>query len=191
MQKVIFTILLVSFSLIEVMAQGNNNKNIFYSYNEFKNRSAKPNDARVKVYLNEFLGQNFITIKENGKKTKVSKDDLYGYSNENSVLTRIWKNAFYKLVEQGTIWIYYQERQLSGKGSQKPVREYYYSVNGESQIMPLTINNLKRTFPDNHFLHTLLDASFSGDQELSGYDSMENTYKINHLLTSIINIQNT
>ncbi|MFX8542996.1 hypothetical protein ABTM06_20020, partial [Acinetobacter baumannii] len=64
---------------------------------------------------------------------------------------------------------------------------FFYSTSGEGVIVPLTIMNLKRSFPDDHLFHNLLDAQFNNDRDLSSYDGFEKMYKINHLLKTTIN----
>ena len=48
--------------------------------------------------------------------------------------------------------------------------------------MPLTMENLKKAFPENHKFHDDLTAQFKNDKELMAYDSFHKKTKLNHLL---------
>jgi len=67
------------------------------------------------------------------------------------------------------------------KGTQR-VRTYFYSTHGKGEILPLTVHNLKRSFPENDLFHIYLDAQFRTDADLARYDSYSNKYKVNNLL---------
>ena len=89
-------------------------------------------------------------------------------------------------LEKGVIWIYYKEQTVQlGKGVKRE-RKYYYSVSGKDKIMPLTISNLKKSFPDKYTFHNFLDAQFRSDAELVLYNDMEKKYRVNHLLETTI-----
>jgi len=58
---------------------------------------------------------------------------------------------------------------------------YFISKTAGSKIIPLTLENLKNFYPDNHKSHDMLDVAFKSDAELSLYDTYHRTYKIKHL----------
>jgi hypothetical protein len=55
-------------------------------------------------------------------------------------------------------------------------------VRPDSQILSLTLENLKQSFPDNHRFHDMLDANFGAGQPLEQYDEFHKMFKINRLL---------
>jgi len=96
---------------------------------------------------------------------------------------RWYNKAAYQIVDTESFYIYYRyqsEEQIKGKGLIK-TDEYFFSMNGNSPIQLLTIDNLKNSFPENHHFHYLLDAIFRSDKELLAYDNFLKTYKIKYL----------
>lgn len=140
-----------------------------------------------KIRFNEFIEKPFITVNHNGEKEILFKDDIFAYQNKGKIV-RTSNFTPYTYVEKGPLWVYFKDMNISQSKGIKRERKYYYSVSGQSEIMPLTINNLKRSFPDNHLFHDLLDAQFSNNSELSLYDGLEGKFKVNHLLeTTVLN----
>ena len=59
--------------------------------------------------------------------------------------------------------------------------EYYFSKDSNSDIRLLTIENLKRAYPENHRFHYDIDAHFRFDRELMEYDPYTQMYKLKYL----------
>lgn len=137
---------------------------------------------KIKITFNEFLDKPFITVKQNGEKTTIFKDDIFAYQHNGNVV-RTWNFVSYSFLEKGPVWIYYRNEYISNKGKGlRREKNYYYSVTGSGEILPLTIRNLKKSFPDRHMFHNFLDAQFQRDADLSFYDSYEKKFRINHIL---------
>ena len=64
---------------------------------------------------------------------------------------------------------------------------FHFSLNLNSPIQPLNLDNLKLAFPENHRFHDLLDANFSGGQPVSSFDDFHGTYKVNRILDESLN----
>jgi hypothetical protein len=96
---------------------------------------------------------------------------------------RFFHNSYYKIIDTAGFYLYYryiQFEQNRGKGLVKK-DEYYFSKDGSSDIKPLTIENLKRAYPENHRFHYDIDAHFRSDRELMAYDSYTQSYKLKYL----------
>ncbi|MBN8858633.1 MAG: hypothetical protein J0H29_09610 [Sphingobacteriales bacterium] len=163
-----------------------NQRGIYLNYNDFKNnRLSYAGNAATetnKIRFHEFSGKNFISVNHNGEKTKLFKDKIYAYRRNNGQVIRTWNRTPYTLSEQGIIWIYFRDVNVSqGKGIRME-RMYFYSMAGNSEILPLTISSLKHSFPAKYLFHNFLDAQFRNDAELSLYDSFSGKFKVNHLL---------
>ena len=166
-----------------------NQSGVYLSQSDFENNklSFASNAASEanKIRFNEFFEKPFITVNHNGNKEQLFKDDIFAYKNKDNIV-RTWNFISYNFSEKGAIWVYYKDLSVSsGKGIQRE-RKYFYSTSGIGEIIPLTINNLKKSFPDKHLFHDFLDAQFRRDSELSGYDSFEKKYKVNHLLETTV-----
>ncbi|TWI82625.1 hypothetical protein LX66_5200 [Chitinophaga japonensis] len=158
---------------------------IYLSFTDFRNNKLSY-AGTDKLRFHEFSGNNFITVKHNGQKSRLFKGKIYAYQRNNGQVVRTWNKVPYTLSEQGDIWIYYRYLNVTqGKGIQME-RKYFYSTAGNSEILPLTISNLKHSFPEKYLFHNFLDAQFRNDAELSTYDSFAKKFKVNHLLATTI-----
>lgn len=190
MKKIIISLVFAGLLTASANAQ-NKTSGVYLSLADFENNklsyASNATAEKNKIRFNEFAEKPFITIKHNGEKEKLFKDDIFAYRNKGKIV-RTWNFRSYNYIEKGPVWIYFKDVSISqGKGIKRE-RKYYYAVSGQSEIKPLTIHNLKRSFPDNHLFHDLLDAQFSNDAELSLYDRFEGKFKVHHLLeTTVLN----
>jgi len=96
---------------------------------------------------------------------------------------RIFHKSSYGIVDTAGFYLYYryiQFEQIPGKGLVKR-DEYYFSKDSASDIQLLTIENLKRAYPENHRFHYDIDAHFRSDHELMAYDPYSKCYKLKYL----------
>ncbi len=165
-----------------------NNSGIYMSVSDYNNHKLTYEiDCSIekhKIRLNEFFNRPYITVIHNGAYHKLLKNEIYGFKDCNNKVYRFYRSKEYEIVETGKIIIYTAEVNVTkGKGF-STVHEYYFSILSFDVIKPLTINNVKEAFPNNHKFHDLLDQYFNGNNEVSEYDSFHKMYKINHLLES-------
>lgn len=189
MKKIFMSLALTGLFGMYANAQ-RNQSGIYLNYTDFNNNrlSYASNTAsdKNKIRFHEFSGKDFITVNHNGEKKKLFKDEIYAYQQNNGQVVRTWNRIPYTLSEQGNIWIYYRDVNVSrGKGIQME-RKYFYSTIGDGEIMPLTINNLKHSFPDKYLFQNFLDAQFRTDAELSLYDGFAKKFKVNRLLETTV-----
>ena len=85
----------------------------------------------------------------------------------------------YQIVEARTLYIYTLDT-IVRKGALD--KTYFFSVGPRGEILPLTILNLKKAFPENHAFHDFLDMSFKYDSDLTKYDDFHKMFKVNRLL---------
>ncbi|OQP60208.1 hypothetical protein A3860_34595 [Niastella vici] len=188
MKKIFVAIVFVAFSGTYANAQ-RVQSGIYLTERDFENNMlsyAGNTRAEInKIHFNEFFEKPFITVKHNGEKKQLFKDDIFAYQNKGTIV-RTWNFVPYTFIERGVIWIYSKDQNVSqGKGIRRE-KKYFYSVSGKDEIIPLTINNLKRSFPEKHLFHDFLDAEFNSDADLAWYDSFEKKFKVNHLLETTI-----
>src|SRR5499427_9209568 len=94
---------------------------------------------------------------------------------------RVVGNDRYQILEAKALYIYSLDV-LVRKGTSE--KTYFFSVGPNGDVLPLTILNLKKAFPDNHTFHDLLDMSFKHDSDLTRYDEFHNMFKVNRLLAA-------
>jgi len=96
---------------------------------------------------------------------------------------RIFHKSSYRIVDTAGFYLYYryvQNEHTRGKGLIK-TDEYYFSTDSAADIQLLTIENLKRAYPENHRFHYDIDAHFRSDRELMAYDPFTKMYKLKYL----------
>jgi len=139
--------------------------------------------GRFRIKFNEFFRKPYITVSGNGEKKYIFKDEIFAYRNKKEVV-RVWEEEPYVFVEKGPIWIYYRDFNFTkGKGYNSE-RRYFYSVSGTAGIYPLSLNNLKNSFPPGHLYHEILQSNFKHDIELALYHFAGGKFNVNYLLES-------
>lgn len=141
-----------------------------------------------KIRLKNFWGSRYLEVEHGGQKYRFHKDSIYAYQDDKGKVFRFFKNYSneYRLLENKSLVIYsMDETDTRGKGI-KRVTRYFFSTSLKEHIVPLTMENVKNAFPDNHKLHDELDKYFKKDQELTVYDNRHKAFRINHILESIL-----
>ncbi len=96
---------------------------------------------------------------------------------------RFFNNKKYLIADSGKVYIYTTTTTESGTNkSSKQITNFFFSTSANSKIIPLTIANLKRTYPGNPKLQDLMDIHFKNDADLTAYNEHRKTFEINHFL---------
>ncbi len=135
------------------------------------------------IHLHDFFGTSpKLTIVQDGKKYSYKKHEIYGFTDCDNIVYRLYKNEAYAIAEAGDIYIYTQTENITQAKSFKIVNVYYFSASADGEIMRLTISNLKKTFAGNDKFLELLDVSFA-TSPLSTYDELHKLYKVNYIFS--------
>jgi len=130
------------------------------------------------IKLGALFNTQEIVITINGKKNKIKKSELFGYQDCNKKTYRFYHDTEYRLVATPRINLYFKEEEY-GTGKNSSIEDaFFFSVTLDSEIIPLTIENLKAAYPDNERFHNLLDTSFRTDADLSTFNKNLKKYKI-------------
>ena len=135
-----------------------------------------------KLELHDVLNKPYIHVTHEGRRQRYDKDDLFGFRACDGNDYRFASNLEYRIVEARELFIYARETQLTSGKSWRTVIDYSFSVGSGGKVLPLTLDNLKRAFPDNHAFHDSLDEMFGGGQDLALYDQFHKMFKVNRLL---------
>jgi hypothetical protein len=184
--------------MISLAQEGNcklnqaNTGGVYSSFSDFLNHKlvweVDCNDEKSKLKLNDLFDSPNGYVLINGQKHVFSKNQVYGYLNCKNESYRFYKNSSYKVMDTAAFFLYYQyktEQAVKGKGNIK-TDEYFFSVKGNDPIQPLTVENLKNSFPENHKFQYALDAMFKSDKELLAYDNILKMYKLKYLYAQSI-----
>jgi hypothetical protein len=143
-----------------------------------------------KIRLNHFLSKNYIDVFKNEKKIQLFKDSIFGYRDckQNDYRFYTERDKEYQIAENKTIVIYVADVAVtSANGKAREfVQKYFFSTTLNSTILPLTVTNLKKAFPDNLKFHNKLDLEFSSENDISTFDDVHKMYKVNYLLSQSV-----
>jgi len=139
-------------------------------------------ETSTRIILNEFTASKYVKVVDNGNTVKLAKKDLFGFRDNNNTDYRFYKNELYQILDVTYFFIYthYASSTVEkGKGNEKK-ETLYFSVKGTDELLPLTVENLKKAFPDNIKFHDLLD-NVRNDADLVKYDAYTKDIKVNYL----------
>ncbi|HTB07288.1 MAG TPA: hypothetical protein VK806_10085 [Bacteroidia bacterium] len=146
--------------------------------------------ASGRMKLHHFVSGKYVSITKNKINYKLSKDSIFGYRNCKGQDYRFFENHSYEyqIAEAKSIVIYLAllaDPTYTGKGI-KLAPTYFFSKTLNSDIMPLTMSNLKLAFAGNTKFCNMLDGEIKSDKDLSVYDETYKMYRINYLLSQSI-----
>jgi hypothetical protein len=180
MKKAIYTLSLLYFvycnsiaAQVHYTASGKGCSCIYISAREYKQSKPSFNcdSLCVNIRLNHFFSGNYIIVQCKGKKYRLNKDSIWGYTNGKSEHFRFYKShdEEYKIIDTGKIVLYsYPVIIWSGNGRFiRSEQRYFFSKTIDSPILPFTTLELKRAFPENLKFHDMLDLQFGNTQAIS------------------------
>jgi hypothetical protein len=135
-----------------------------------------------KLELHDVLHKSYIHVTHEAEKRRFAKNDLFGFRACDGRDYRFASNLEHQILETRELYIYAREVYVSHGRGRHTVRGYFFSAGAEGPVLALTLENLKKTFPDNQRFHGALDAAFGAGQKLSEYDKSQKMFKVNRLL---------
>jgi len=188
MKRILFLCAIFQLGYLEICAQISgavSYSGIFKTQQDFKDGKLSfrinCDSSSGNIRLHNFFSRKYVSVIQNGKENKLSKDSIFGYRDCKGIDYRFHKNYEYEyqIIEDKSIVIYsalLQDHAYTGKGI-KMVIAYFFSKTLDSDILPLTVANLKQVFPGDARLCAL------SDNDMAAYDDIHKMYKINYLLT--------
>ncbi len=180
-------IIILCFCWMSTSLQAQLNKSgIYMSADDFISGTltlgANCNDEKYKIKINSFLNSSYVTVTYQGKKHNFNKADIFGYKDCSLKVFRFFKGEEYQIINEKTIYLYTQRQIQNESKSSNVETHYYFSTEFNASILPLTINAIKKAFPDNHVLHDMLDSRIKNDSELVKYNNHNKSYELVHLI---------
>jgi hypothetical protein len=173
MKKIIIVVLFLA-ATSNTFSQTKNLNGVYLTSNDFINGKIHLKGDKKQVRVNEDLVFNptYVRVKTEGKKYFFHKDSIWGVS-DNKDIYRFANSNNYTLIANSGIMLYL--RRVSGRHMRI---FYYFSENASSPILPLTIQNLEKSYVDNKKFHDLLHSAIIKDEELATYDEKCKSYRI-------------
>jgi|APTNR8051073442_1049403.scaffolds.fasta_scaffold00018_215 hypothetical protein len=184
--KTIKMILNIAFALVSLNAFSQES-GVYMSASDFASGkltyAINCSTEKHKIKLNEFLNRSYITVVHNGESHNLTKKEIFGYKDCDGVAYRFINDGHFVILNPSEEILIYKHTKGASK-NQQAVTHYYFSLGGSDTVARLTLENLKKLFPENHKFHDALDAAFKSDDELAAYDSFHKMYKVTHIYVS-------
>jgi hypothetical protein len=141
------------------------------------------------VELHDLLHKSFIEVTHEGKSQRYEKRQVYGFRSCDGKDYRFVDNNEYQILDARDVSIYesavpVENRKDAGDLNFPTNRAYFFSVGAGGPVLPLTLQNLKQAFPNNHAFHDALDMTFHADDDLAQFDTVHKMFKVNRLLVA-------
>lgn len=137
-----------------------------------------------KLELHDVLNKPYIDVTHAAEKRRYQKNEVFGFRACDGRNYRFVSNLEYQILEAKELYVYeHGTNEHVGKGL-RTVPTYYFSAGPSGQVLPLTLENLKRAFPDNQRFHDSLDQMFGRGQNLAQYDELHKMFTVNQLLVA-------
>lgn len=146
------------------------------------------------IQVSDFFLRPYVYIKTDSGKIKVHEDSLYAVQDYKGNIFRIWNRRAYLLLDTGKLKIYSYSYIGTVKirtsrwvrFEQKPMTDYYFSMEDTSEIIPLTVINVRLALLTNKKLDALLKSSYPNDAVLQSHEN--NQFEINQFISKNINL---
>jgi hypothetical protein len=129
----------------------------------------------------QVLNSKYIFVHQGDYHTKMNVRDIYALQTCEGKIVRVYQEGYYTLLNPGEkILLYTVDCNPVSKGDVM-TRKYFFSRDAGSDIMLLTLDNLKAAFPDSHHFIEVINHQFRSDSDLYTYDDNYKCYKVNRM----------
>jgi len=186
MKRSIIIILIFLFGFCTGLIGQKINEGVYLSANDFKNGKISYADnhskEKYKLYLNEIINTSLVKIIKGDSIILLKKDSIFGYRDEENNCYRFYNKNAYRIINPSERILLYSRISLDGVPKYSHfVTNYYFSVNINSPLYPLTKKYLKEVLFNDVLFNVLLEVYFKNDNELIEYDKLNKIYILNHL----------
>ena len=137
-----------------------------------------------KLELHDVLNKTYIDVTHGSEKHRFAKSAVFGFRACDGNDYRFAANLEYLILEAKDIYVYAREIPTSqGKGFQI-TRLWFFSVGSAGSVLPLTLEQLMRAFPNNLRFHDSLRSAFGGGENIAQYDATHMCFRVNQLLVA-------
>ena len=159
---------------------------VYVTADDYKNgRLSFDGDCGSKAHrleLHDVLHKSYIHVTHEAEKRRFAKSDLFGFRACDGHDYRFASNLEHQILETRELYIYARDVYVSHGRGRHTTRGYFFSAGAEGPVLALTLQNLKKGFPNNQRFHDALDAAFGAKQKLSEYDEAHKMFKVNQML---------
>lgn len=182
--KVIASIIAIAVFTVNTFAQ-TNYIGLYLTAQDFAHKklsySSESSTGIYKIKVASLFSKDRVQVIQNGERHNFSQSDLFGYRDKNNQDYRFFDGHPYKIISTSFFYLYSRVVTVNEGKVHYQKTKYYFSKQPDDNIMDLTIDNLKNTYPDNHKFQDMLDIYFRSNDELSRYDGYNKMYKAAHV----------
>lgn len=175
--------LLGSQTLAQTSSQDQFFSGVFLSYSDFKKKKltykTDCKKEKNKFRMHDLFPKPSFDIIHKGVKHTHQKKDVYAYQDCEKGIYRFFEKEVYKIEEPGKIYIYSREVPNAQSKSPANTTVYYFSREPQGNIEVLSIDNLKKAYPENTKFHYLLDHSQNDNGSIEQYEASHGSFKVN------------
>jgi hypothetical protein len=176
--KALFLISIIFFIPLAALCQ-NEASGVYISADDFRNNrisfsSICNQDIKTSVRFKDHT----LILKQGHHKQEFNKARVFAVKTcENTF--RIQNNSEYRVVNLELIPLYSQSIPVGGEGAFYD-EVFFFSVERDSEIIPLSKRALKAAYPENLKFDSLINFSFKNDRDLGSYNEHLKTYMVIH-----------
>ena len=148
-------------------------------------RLALAGECGSKAYnleLHDVLDKPYIDATNGTERRRYQKRDLFGFRGCDGRDYRFGGTHEYRILEARELYIYGHEAQVPAVKGFRTVLSYSFSVGPDGPLLPLTLEDLKRAFPENDKFQDSLDVMFACGRDIARYDDFHKMFDVNRLL---------
>lgn len=149
-------------------------------------RLEHPIDCRTAKHVidrHTVLRNSYIDVEHEGQHFRHEKRDIFGYRDCDGRDIRFVEGASTRLWKRGRSTSTPASASSNQGRPYKRVTEFSFSAAPDSALLPLTLANLKRAYPSERQFQALIDAASQRGDDLTAYDDVRKTYRLNLLFT--------
>ena len=189
MKKLVLIMQLFIFGFSSVLVAQQGTQGVYLTADDFKSNKISyannQSNEKYKLHLNEFFNSPTIKIIKGDKIIKLKKDSIFGYHDKNNQSIRFYNKEEYTIINSSDNILMYIKSSVEGDLKNRHlVTKYYFSVDANSPIYPLTKHNLKTSYYNNASFLKLMDVYFYNDNDLITYDYQSKSYNLNRIYTN-------
>ena len=103
-----------------------------------------------------------------------------GIHEKNGIAFRTFNKGNYRVLDTTGFYLYSHDQLVQGMKIARPGTVYYFSMDGGSTILPLTIPNLEKIYAQNRTFCYRLHTDFNSDKDLVTWLPSLKTFKIKY-----------
>lgn len=127
----------------------------------------------------QVLNSKYIFVNHGDYHYKMNARDVYALQTCEGKIVRVYNDGYYSLLNPGEkIQLYIVLCSPVSKGNVMIIK-YFFSKDAGSEIVNLTLDNLKAAFPENDNFRGAINIQFRTDSDLYTYDDVNKCYKVN------------